>query len=194
MNSSGIYLLEFGSLYRYVGQAKDIQARVHQHINSLIAGKAADKLQKAYIMCGVPNVSIICYCHRDHLDALESYYIKLYTDPFSLNTTRPEPTFSFVDDTTIDYLQNSTQHLCESLQGLADDLVTIDAELVEAQERIEALVQARSDEEIAKDISNTIKNKLGEIEDLKDDLAYYKNWAKSVDKLPWYKKMFLKAP
>lgn len=192
--SSGIYLLEFGNLYRYVGQAVDIDARVQKHIDSLLTGKAANKLMVAFHNYGLPKASVIAHCHRDHLDALEAYYINLYFDEFSLNTTKPLSTISCVDDALIETLQNPVESICEDMEQYKSLCFRYKAVVEDYEVAVEHLKAARSAEELEADISGTIYRLQGDKEDLHSDLEYYKTWINNAVNLPWYKKIFLKAP
>lgn len=194
MKPTGIYLLQFGNLYRYVGQAVDIRARVQQHIDSLLAGKAASKLQAAYADFGLPVATVICYCHRDHLDSLEAYYIQQYDDRFCLNTTKPVCTFSYVDEETIEILQSSTESICDLVNTYKQVCLDYEEEKAELADTIEDLRVLRTEEEIQADVDGKIKLLQGQVEDLESDVKYYKDWTKYISNLPWYKKIFIKAP
>lgn len=192
--SSGIYLLEFGNLYRYVGQAVDIEARVRQHIESLLKGTAASKLQEAYLVYGLPVATCLTVCHKDHLDTLESYYIQQYNDSYSLNTNKPASTLSDVDDALLDTLQNSTETICDDMEQYKTLCFQYKEMIEDYEVAIEELKAQRTEEELKADITGTIYRLQGEKEDLESDVEYYKDWIKKAVNLPWYKKIFLKAP
>jgi hypothetical protein len=181
-------------MYRYIGQAVDIRARVQQHIDSLLAGRAASKLQAAYADFGLPVATVICYCHRDHLDSLEAYYIQEYDDRFCLNTTKPPSTFSYVDEETLEILQSSTESICDLIGTYKTVCADYEGEKLELVECIEELKVQRTEEEIEADVKGKIVELQGTVEDLQSDVEYYKDWIKNVTNLPWYKKIFIKAP
>ncbi len=191
MRNSGIYLLEFGSLYRYVGQALDIDARAQQHLDSLYKGKAAAKLRGAYNICGEPTISIIARCHPDHLDALEAYYINLYNDEYSLNTSKPEPSINFVTDALLENLKLSTEHICNDLDEYRRICLRY-RDIVESYEdTVAQLREQRSKEELEADITKTISALQADNAALVDSLELANNYIKQVQSMPWYKRIFL---
>jgi group I intron endonuclease len=74
--SSGVYLLNFRNGDKYIGKSVNIERRWEEHIKSLAEGKSAKKLQAAYNKYGVPERSILIYCHNDHIDLMETIMIR----------------------------------------------------------------------------------------------------------------------
>lgn len=191
---TGIYLLTFGETYRYVGQAVDVEARLKNHADSFASGKAASKLLNAFLTLGLPEATLLTRCHRDHLDALEAYFINEYHDENSLNTMRPTPTISVMYDDLLEYAQMSFQDICaevDDARAEADHFKSV----AEGLERdVDVLEQARTQEEMEADITGTIYRQQKIVEDLGSDLKYYKDQCEKVYNMPWYKRIFLKAP
>jgi len=89
--ASGIYRLSFNDEMFYIGQAQDIHARLLQHMDKFRKCCAAQKMQAAYNQYGVPESSILLYCHKDYLDIMETYYINELAQYTScLNTSIPK--------------------------------------------------------------------------------------------------------
>lgn len=75
----GIYKLIFpGTDKVYIGQSVNIEDRYRQHCRFMCAGKAAKKLQNAYILYGLPKVEILLVCNREELDVLENEAIEIF--------------------------------------------------------------------------------------------------------------------
>lgn len=78
----GVYKLNFKDCpLPYIGQSKNIEVRLKQHLALFRANKASTKLQKAYNLYGVPTIEIL-HCaenlSKSELDDLEQYYIKYH--------------------------------------------------------------------------------------------------------------------
>ena len=96
--TSGIYQLNFDNHAFYIGQSVDMETRWKQHADKLKKGTAAAKMQEAYNHLGMPFAEILIRCHKDHLDAMENYFIHMRkTLPNCLNTSAPKL------DPTVDY-------------------------------------------------------------------------------------------
>lgn len=91
---SGIYLLEFSDGSFYIGKSTDIDKRWNQHRKNMSDGKHTKKVQEAFNRCGAPTFRVVMWCHADHIDIMETYYInEAWGSPKLLNTTKP-PKFS----------------------------------------------------------------------------------------------------
>lgn len=74
---SGIYKLVFNNDSYYIGKSNDIERRWKEHNNKFNKGTAAKALQNAFDNHGYPEFHILCECHSDHIDLLESIYISI---------------------------------------------------------------------------------------------------------------------
>lgn len=75
----GIYKLEFkGTKKVYIGQSTNIEKRFLQHIRSIRALKASQKLLGAVEMYGEPTLDILIIDIPDNLDALEDECIEIW--------------------------------------------------------------------------------------------------------------------
>jgi hypothetical protein len=88
--ASGIYKLTFASGKFYVGKSIDLESRWLQHANKFTLGTAAKSMQAEYNRCGMPDASVILYCHRDHIDLMEEWFIDQLYDADMLNTSKPK--------------------------------------------------------------------------------------------------------
>lgn len=76
--SCGIYMLTFGDDKKYIGLSVDINRRIMEHKNSLIAGNASKRLQDAYNEYGMFTYEVLENCTEDMLSELEIKYIEAY--------------------------------------------------------------------------------------------------------------------
>jgi group I intron endonuclease len=75
----GIYCLRFEGTDRvYVGQSINIEKRYKQHLQSVRAKSANEKLQEAFKLFGVPKLLVLTECEICELDDLEEEAIILY--------------------------------------------------------------------------------------------------------------------
>ena len=75
----GIYRLIFNGTDKcYIGQSINIEHRYKQHINSLLVGKANNKMQEAYVLFGLPILDILCECSSTELDKTETEAIEIF--------------------------------------------------------------------------------------------------------------------
>ena len=75
----GIYRLIFNGTDKcYIGQSINIEYRYKQHINSLLVGKANNKMQEAYVLFGLPILDILCECSSTELDKTETEAIEIF--------------------------------------------------------------------------------------------------------------------
>jgi group I intron endonuclease len=87
--SSGIYSLNFPSGKFYIGKSNNIERRWEEHAKKIYTGTAAKNVQMEFNKEGTYRANVLHYCHPDHLDILETYYINYYWGSNILNTTRP---------------------------------------------------------------------------------------------------------
>lgn len=87
--ASGIYALEFTKGIFYIGKSNDIDRRWKEHTNKFQKGTAAKAMQYAYARYGMPKFIVVCECHEDHIDLMESMYIRNNWCEGILNTTQP---------------------------------------------------------------------------------------------------------
>lgn len=191
---TGIYLLTFGGTYKYVGQAVDVDARLKNHLDSFMSGKAASKLLNAYLTYGLPEATLLTSCHRDHLDTLEAYFIDEYDNEYSLNTMKPGSTISVMYDDLLEHAQLSFQDLCAELDDARAETYSLTSTIEGLERDVLVLEAARSAEELEADITGTIYRQQKIVEDLGSDLKYYKDQCNRLYNLPWYKRIFVKAP
>lgn len=206
LNIPGIYMLRWDDTYFYIGKSVNIRDRILQHLRSFEDGTAASKLQWAYDSLGVPSASILLECHADNIDVLEAYFINLLKDNYMLNTSMlPEP-FQDIPEEVVESILDT---FCKrSLGQISRDLhiaelknKSYEIEIAELRDEVDTLSRKRSEEELRADVS-------GMLEDLRADVAYYRSIADEAEarvenlkeeityirKLPWYKKLFIKAP
>ena len=89
--TSGIYQLNFDNQAYYIGQSQNIEIRMKQHADKFLKNTAAAKMQDAYRQLGMPSAEILVRCHKDHLDAMENYFIHMRKAlPNCLNTSAPK--------------------------------------------------------------------------------------------------------
>lgn len=86
---SGIYKLTFKNGMTYIGKSIDIQRRWGEHFDSFKNGKAASKLQHEFSRSGFPDAEVLQYCHKDHLDILETYLIAWYKPQLNTRIDMP---------------------------------------------------------------------------------------------------------
>jgi hypothetical protein len=75
---SGIYLFTFPDGAQYIGRSFDAYKKVKEHAAAMANGKAPKLLQDAYNKHGYPKFRVIFYCHTDHLELMEVYFIAKY--------------------------------------------------------------------------------------------------------------------
>lgn len=75
----GIYKLYFDDPNKvYIGQSRNIEKRVKQHLATLKSSTSNYKLREAYILYGEPSHSIILECDETELDSLEDAAISVW--------------------------------------------------------------------------------------------------------------------
>jgi hypothetical protein len=179
--NSGIYRYTFDSGAYYIGKSNNIDRRWEEHRTKLAKGTAASRVQHQYNLEGMPSFEVICYCHEDHIDLMESYYIndawyKFGQDGHLLNTTKPTllPNYEYqvlVDN--IDLLGRSTVSHILSIRALE----------YEQQQRDREYEQLIIKEIVAKtEIEKELK-KLQSSEGLNELLTDLKNITKERDSL-----------
>lgn len=87
--TSGIYLIYFDNTAKYIGKSNNIERRWEEHTTKFNKGTAAKSMQDAYDRYGLPEFQIVHKCHEDHIDLMESIYIRNNWSEELLNTTRP---------------------------------------------------------------------------------------------------------
>lgn len=96
----------------YIGKSVDLAERYKQHLEKFKKGTHSKRMQREYEVSGVPSCDVVVLAHPDHLDILESVYIKKYHDHYGtrlLNTQYPEvPENPEVLLQNIDLLEHST--------------------------------------------------------------------------------------
>lgn len=115
---SGIYCLTFKNNEKYVGRSIDIERRLVEHAEKLKKGTAAKPLQAAYNKYGYPNARVLMYCHSDHCDLMESYFIcKLQPELNSVSGIAVTSSELDVLEQHVEWLQLSTvEHLNKMMQ------------------------------------------------------------------------------
>ena len=74
--STGIYCLTFNNTDKvYIGQARNLLRRKHEHLRDLKSGNASKKLLEAYKMFGEPEFFVLEICSEADLNSLELVYI-----------------------------------------------------------------------------------------------------------------------
>jgi group I intron endonuclease len=174
---SGIYILKFSNGDTYVGKSLDIHERWNQHYKNMVNGSAARAVQSAYIDYGVPTGEVLEYCHPDHIDILESYYVHKICPIRVLDKHR-------------DKLKVSTANMIAELIEAESDIEDYDNKLADAWSEVERLRKQRSAEELKEDTENRIFEAEYENELLNTLVMKYYSYIK----LPWWKKLFTKKP
>jgi len=136
--TTGIYLLNFKDEAFYIGQSQDIETRWKQHRDKFVKGKAAEKMQNAYNLYGMPMGIILVECHKDFLDTFENYFIwdqKQF--PGCLNTSAPEPDLTINYDFLLsqkDLIKASPIDLMEVAIDLTGEKASLELKLKELQD------------------------------------------------------------
>jgi len=150
--NSGVYWLEFADGVDYVGKAQDIEARWKQHSRAFEKGTAAKNMQAAYNRYGFPKGHVLEYCHSDHIDIAEAYYILKHRP--SLNTAIPREALSdqgYEVLKTANFLETSTLDHCKTIISRTE-IANERGEIIDAlNNEIEHLSKIRSTEEITTD-------------------------------------------
>lgn len=87
--ASGIYQLKFSNGMRYIGKSIDLERRWKEHWYNFDNHKAASKMQAEFMRCGYPETEVLLYCHRDHLDIMETYLIATFRPELNTVTEMP---------------------------------------------------------------------------------------------------------
>lgn len=182
---TGIYELTFADGSFYIGQSVNVDARLKQHVDDMLDGKHTAKIQNAYNTNGLPKVSLLIECHKDHLDYLEGYYI-LSLKP-NLNTTIPK-------NIPIEHIESllGTGYFTLSSLDLMDRLIEEDHNT----EIIRGLLEEKAETE--KEIMDRVFP--GMNQKLEDATEMIRILHISIDQLnaelklarqdPWYKRLF----
>lgn len=191
---SGIYQLKFRDGSTYIGKSKDIDRRMLEHKKALETGKAASKLQRAYILSGYPTYEVLLLCHRDHLELLEAACIsRIQPD---LNTTlavylseedierlvQGLPLLQHSTSTLIALLidtQNRVDDLEETVESMTDDIDLLEEK--RSAEELETELGRKLNEEI--ELTTKLRKELEDLEAKCDALI-------EDSKKPWWKKVF----
>lgn len=188
----GIYKLDFGDDYYYIGKSINIEDRFKQHCTRLNNGTAAKLLQKAFNEYGTPSYKVVRQCHPDHLDVLEAIYISAYNNSlYCLNSDIPEIVDKNITPFILEVLNTDTHHtlLQMSMFEHLEEIAKLYTQLEKQKERYErklSLEEAFYKEELTYIKSlpmyeglyecNEEKFKLqDEIRDLKKELEQEKN-------------------
>jgi hypothetical protein len=121
--TAGIYKLTFSDGSIYVGKSVNIDKRWKQHAKAFVAGTHTKSMQQAYNKYGEPVYTIIIYCHPDHIDILENYYIGCYWgNEKILNSTAPiwynDADLEVIEEYPMEYWKISTFDHLRSLASL----------------------------------------------------------------------------
>lgn len=151
--TSGIYQLNFNEELFYVGQAQDIPARMKQHLDKFRKGTAAQKMQAAYNTHGVPQFSVLLYCHRDYLDLMETYFIHLnkrYQGCLNTSIPKLDPTVNYEALITHNLLEHSVVDMIAAAVKATGTATQLEEELSVLKTTYnERLMQLRAKEEVA---------------------------------------------
>lgn len=130
--TSGIYKLDFGKNNIYIGKSNNVTRRYDEHLESFSKGKASVLLQQAYNKWGRPSMEILCRCHTDHIDLMETCYIYLLNPNLNFAKTVEVPN----DDR--EYLLVNTHKLGDSTVQMMQELDDLRDENVELNELMKA--------------------------------------------------------
>jgi hypothetical protein len=164
---SGVYCLTFKDGSQYIGKSVDCESRYKDHINTFNKKTASKKMQEAYDVNGQPKMAILQYCHVDHVDLMETYYIG-----------KLSPTLNSVlgikhDDEIVEVLENhnglldksTCEHMAEILKS-RERITTLETIIDVAKSMTEVL---RSKEKIA-ELENTLETAKSIINKLKVEI------------------------
>lgn len=140
MTISGIYKLDFGDDYFYIGKSKDIERRWKEHHIKFQKGTATRNMQEAFNRYGYPKKEVILEVHPEHLDVLEPILIHNNWNEYILNTTH-ESCATDMEDAHLPLVKESLGNLCRRIlqqNSRIEDLeVKLDTELENFNEILE---------------------------------------------------------
>ena len=122
---SGVYVLEFPDNIFYVGKSDNIPRRWEQHRNDFIKGKHTKSMQWAYDTYGMPQFRVHVYCHKDHIDLIESIIIHGNQDKDLLNGNKPSAVSPYEEEillSSAEELKLSTAEHVSKLKDLTAEL------------------------------------------------------------------------
>lgn len=189
-NNSGIYRLIFSDGSTYIGKSNNITRRWKEHADKFARGKAAANMQQAYNRFGYPNTQVLTYCHEDHIDIMETYYIRLYRPNLnSASTVNITTVEEGILGQNIELLQVGTAshiskiaELRNKLEVAQEHINILKTESLEMKAMFNKKVIARMGREL-------IIGLVAKMDAAKMDAAKYKermNWLE----LPWWKRWF----
>lgn len=183
---SGIYCLTFKNDAQYVGKSIDIERRWKEHVESMVAGKAAKLLQNAFNSSGFPSARILLECHSDHIDLMETYYIcKLQPNLNAIGGIAVTNEDLEVLARRVDLLQLSTpEHLLHIEQ--------LDKYLAEYKKEVDRLTNDLKQAALDHYMNEKIIRLEGKVKELGEDLGSAEQELIDYKSLPWYKKIFKK--
>ncbi len=121
----GIYLLDFNNTDKvYIGQSTNIERRFNRHCSELKAQTHSKKMNKAYLLYGLPNIEILEICDEESLNILEDYHITLWDSV--RNGFNTECDQSYTRDTITDVKKNSAytkEQIIHVLDLLIDPII-----------------------------------------------------------------------
>ena len=189
-NKSGIYRLIFNDGSTYIGKSNDISRRWKEHADKFVKGKAASNMQQAYRTCGFPNTQILLYCHEDHIDIMETYFIRQLrpnlNSASTVNITSTEErvlseNLELLDVGTASHILNINQ-LRINLGEVQESNNRLKNELLEVKSKLNKQVIARMGRQLIIDLVN-------KMDAAKEVATKYKERVDWLE-LPWWKRWF----
>lgn len=178
--TSGIYLIKFNEHNTYIGKSNDIDRRWKEHVTKFQKGTAAKTMQNAYNCYGMPDFHILCECHQDHIDLMESIYIRNNWYRGLLNTTQPSEV-PLEEENILreneDLLNHSTAEHIRAMNSLDEVVKTLNNKITLADQKYTWMLDL--DENKVLKENTTLKEKLFEaqhvLEEHKRTIVKYEN-------------------
>lgn len=182
--ASGIYVLKFAEEVFYIGKSNDIDRRWKEHANKFAKGTAAKVMQRAFYTYGMPKFLIICECHEDHIDLMESMYIRNNWREGILNTTQPTILSEHDEQVLRDnenLLVHSTVTHIKTILNLIDERVELEDKLRLSEQKYDYILNLdeckfiRESQKKQDKLDYNIALKAQIIEEQKQTIEKYKN-------------------
>lgn len=175
--TSGVYKLEFPSGHYYFGKSDNIERRMEEHANKFRKNKHTTKMQKLYMLHGLPTAKIAFQCHADHIDLIESMFIEAGAGEFSLNGNQPRK----VSETERELLINNAEQLkfstaqhLRAISNLGAEIEMLELTLEELEE--EGIMLPENVDEIVDDkVKEGLAPLMSKLAEQASELEYLRN-------------------
>lgn len=157
--TAGIYEISFSDGETYIGKSNNIERRWKEHITKFQKGTAAKAMQDAYNRSTSQEFNILFRCHEDHVDLMESIYIRQNWNNGILNTTQPT-ILSLEDENllieTSSLLEHSTADHIRLILKQVRDIEAAERNLIQAVSKKEAACY-RANKEVVDGLKRSIE-------------------------------------